>query len=279
MSRERMSSVDTAWLRMDSPHNLMMIVGFQVFDSPVAYADLCAMLEKRLLKFKRFKQKVERDATGAWWVRDRAFDIEHHVQRITFEDSAGEKEAQALVAELATQPLDPERPLWQFHLVENYRGGQALVSRIHHCIGDGIALVAVMMSLTDQPGRSDEPESTESEAGELESNPWKPYVQPITKGTIKAIHATGAAWSKSLEIIAQPDKLVDYAQMGSQVIKDALRIALMPNDSPTRLKGKPGTSKAVAWNDPLPLDEVKIVCKALGASINDVAQLSRTTRR
>ena len=25
--RERMSSVDTAWLRMDSPHNLMMIVG------------------------------------------------------------------------------------------------------------------------------------------------------------------------------------------------------------------------------------------------------------
>lgn len=29
--RERMSAVDTAWLRMDRPTNLMMIVGVMVF--------------------------------------------------------------------------------------------------------------------------------------------------------------------------------------------------------------------------------------------------------
>jgi hypothetical protein len=45
---------------------------------------------------------------------------------------------------------------------------------------------------------------------------------------------------------------------------------LMPDDSPTRLKGKPIGSKRVAWGEPLPLDQVKAIGKALGCSINDV---------
>ena len=54
-----------------------------------------------------------------------------------------------LVSRLATTPLDPARPLWQFHLVDNYDGGSALIVRIHHCYADGIALVHVMLSMTD----------------------------------------------------------------------------------------------------------------------------------
>ena len=53
------------------------------------------------------------------------------------------------VSRLASTPLDPARPLWQFHLVDNYAGGSALVARIHHCYADGIALVQVMLSMTD----------------------------------------------------------------------------------------------------------------------------------
>jgi diacylglycerol O-acyltransferase / wax synthase len=44
----------------------------------------------------------------------------------------------------------------------------------------------------------------------------------------------------------------------------------MPDDSPTRLKGKPGRAKCVAWCPPLPLDEVRAIGKALNCSINDV---------
>ena len=39
----------------------------------------------------------------------------------------------------------------------------------------------------------------------------------------------------------------------------------MPQDSPTRFKGKPGVAQARCWAEPLPLDEVKAVGKALGA--------------
>jgi diacylglycerol O-acyltransferase / wax synthase len=273
MAREKMSTVDTAWLRMDSQSNLMMIVGIHVFESALDIHALRAVVNDRLLSYRRFKQKVEIEATGAWWVDDKNFDLDNHLKQIRLTPAdkgaktGSDKDLQTLVGKLAMEPLNPEFPLWQFSLVENYGGSNALVARIHHCIADGIALVAVTMSLTDSaPAAPD----MKSDLPSDEPNPWMPYIKPITKGTIKAISASSNAWSKSLEIMVRPDRLVDYAQIAAQVLKDAAKIALMPNDTPTKLKGKPGTSKAVAWNKPLPLDEVKAVCKALNCSINDV---------
>jgi diacylglycerol O-acyltransferase / wax synthase len=273
MAREKMSTVDTAWLRMDSKCNLMMIVGIHVFESSLDIIALRAVVTERLLSFRRFKQKVEMEPTGAWWVDDKHFDLDNHLKQIhlipseTGAKTGSDKDLQALVGKLAMEPLNPDLPLWQFCLVENYNGSNALVARIHHCIADGIALVAVTMSLTDSAPPM---QGVKKATSEDEPNPWIPYINPITKGTIKAISASGTAWSKSLEILAQPDRLVDYAQIAAQVLKDAAKIAMMPNDTPTKLKGKPGSSKAVAWNKPLPLDEVKAVCKVLNCSVNDV---------
>ena len=44
----------------------------------------------------------------------------------------------------------------------------------------------------------------------------------------------------------------------------------MPNDSATRFKGKPSAVKQVAWSAPLPLADIKAVCKVLGVSVNDI---------
>jgi diacylglycerol O-acyltransferase / wax synthase len=60
------------------------------------------------------------------------------------------------------------------------------------------------------------------------------------------------------------------ARLGGQVLGDVLALALMPDDASTRFKGRPGGRKVVAWSEPLPLDDVKAVCKGLGASVNDV---------
>jgi WS/DGAT/MGAT family acyltransferase len=62
----------------------------------------------------------------------------------------------------------------------------------------------------------------------------------------------------------------DMARLAYQVLRDAAALALMPDDSPTRLKGTPGRAKRVAWCQPIPLDEVRAVSKALHCSINDV---------
>ena len=69
---------------------------------------------------------------------------------------------------------------------------------------------------------------------------------------------------------AIPAKAVALADQGGALTAEIAKLALMPQDSPTRFKGTPGVAKRVAWADPLPLAEVKAIGKALGASVNDV---------
>lgn len=275
---ERMSRVDTAWLRMDNDVNLMMIVGVWLLTPGITYEALCRRVQDKLLKYGRFRQKVVQDAMGASWVDDEAFDIRRHVVPERLEHKKGRSERAALqarVGELATMPFDPAHPLWQFHFVERYDGGSALIARVHHCIGDGIALISVMMSITD--GGMDPPQRRRRERpDEAHEEDWlsDAVLKPLTDITIKAIGMYGSGVAKSMEMLANPQQpllgSMDMARVGYQVISDTAALALMPDDSPTSLKGHPVGRKVVAWSEPLPLDKVKAIGKGLGCSINDV---------
>ena len=70
-----MSKVDTAWLRMDSPSNLMMILGVWVLKPGIHHEAVCARVSERLLPIARFRQVAVEDAAGATWVEDTAFDL------------------------------------------------------------------------------------------------------------------------------------------------------------------------------------------------------------
>jgi diacylglycerol O-acyltransferase / wax synthase len=272
---ERMSSVDTAWLRMDTDHNLMMIVGVMMFEGKLNYARLRRTVEARMLRYRRFRQRVVEDATGAQWVDDDHFNIDLHLRRHKLKKPAGQAQLQAYVAGLAGKRLDPAKPLWQMHYVENYGTGSALVVRIHHCIGDGIALIGVMLSLTDETpdapiGRKATPSAREEAAPAAEENFLEQLFKPVTAAAAKAMQVSGNAWGKYVDLVSNPGKAVDYAGLGAGIASELAKLALMPNDSATRFKGKPGNEKSVAWSVPMPLDEVKAVGKALGCSVNDV---------
>jgi diacylglycerol O-acyltransferase len=278
MSRavERMSRVDTAWLRMDSEGNLMLIVGVWLLEPRVTYEAVVERFRTRLLKYRRFRQKAVEDAMGVSWVTDPAFDITHHVVRETLPRRRGqgvEQALQARVGELCAQPLAPDRPLWQMHLIEDLDGPggsrSALITRIHHCIADGMALIAVLLSITD--GGKPPP----ARAPRADGADWlnDTVVRPLTGLAGKALGLTRKGMDKSIDLLAHPQSLgesVEVARVGIQVLNDAAALALMPDDSPTRLKGKAQRNKKVAWGPPLPLEDVKAIGKALGGSINDV---------
>lgn len=281
---ERMSKVDTAWLRMDSASNLMMIVGVWVIRPSVRFEDLRTRLEERLLQYPRFTQCAVEDSAGATWVRDPQFDMAHHlvVEALPKRPRLSPQAAlQERLAELCMEPLDPARPLWQFHLVEDYKKGSALMVRIHHCIADGIALISVVNSLVDggsaPPVR---PRKVNSAAGTFNVEDWlsEAVVKPLTHVAIKALSVAGEGAARSFGAVADPQQSmekglhssVDAAKIAYKVVSDLAALALMPDDSPTRLKGLPGERKCVAWCAPLPLDEVKAVGRALNCSINDV---------
>lgn len=286
LNGERMSKVDTAWLRMDCDANLMMIVGVWQLAPGVKHAAVCERIENSLLKYDRFRQRVMEDAAGATWVFDRHFDLANHVVLEKLPKAAGGNQQEALqdrVAALATQRLDPKRPLWQIHLVEDYTGpdgvkGSAMIVRIHHCIADGIALISVTMSLVD--GGAPPPERRRKNAAATGAEDWitDTLLKPFTDITVKALGAVGEGAARSLGMLGDPKKGMEKGMSGSmdmakvlfQVLSDTAAMALMPDDSKTRLKGKPGGAKKVAWCQPIPLDEVKAVGKALNCSINDV---------
>jgi WS/DGAT/MGAT family acyltransferase len=275
---ERMSRVDTAWLRMDNEVNLMMIVGVWLVTPAITLTALRERIADKLLKYERFRQKAVADAMGAHWIADEAFDIDHHVVPAKLPKTKGQTERQALQAlcgDLATRRLDADRPLWQFHFIAHYEGGSAMIARIHHCIGDGIALTSVMMSITD--GGSDPPKRRKkAPTEEPHEADWlaDAVLKPLTDITVKAIAMYGGGVAKTLEMLSHPQDQMpggtEMARTGVQVLKDAYALAAMSDDSPTLLKGKPIGRKVVAWCEPIPLEAVKAVGKGLNCSVNDV---------
>jgi WS/DGAT/MGAT family acyltransferase len=262
-ARERISGVDTAWLRMESPTNLMMIVGVMMFAERLDLATVRRVVSERFLAFPRFRSRAVQDAAGAWWETGADLDIEWHVRRHGRRGRLGKAALESLVSELASTPLDFERPLWQFHLVD-YGTGSALITRIHHCYADGIALIQVMLSMTAPTAAASlaaasPPANAPADTGDF----WEQVLAPV------AASVGGAA-----RLATQPrraaEALGDVSRKGADLAAEIARLLLMGKDAETRFRGPLGTRKRAAWATPLPLDEVKAVGKALGCSINDV---------
>lgn len=269
--REKLSAVDTAWLRMDRPANLMMICGVLMFDRRLSLARLRRVVDERFLVFRRFRQVPAQTATGAYWRDDRDFDIAAHVVTSRLAAPAGDAELQALASELVATPLSHERPIWQFHLVANFRGGSAVIIRIHHCYADGIALVRVMLSMMD--ASADGPPAMpfhDKERTAATDDPLLDWLGPLG-GMLKSTRSVGRMLlEKGAGLLTDPAQAVALAGQGSAVTAEVAKLAFMDEDSRTRFKGAPGVAKRVAWADPLPLDDVKTIGRALGASINDL---------
>jgi len=266
-----MSKVDTAWLRMERPTNLMMITGVLMFAERLDITALKKLIADRFLAFPRFRQKAVDAATGAHWERDEDFDLDWHVVLTALPGKADQAALENLVSQLASTALDHSKPLWKFHLVETYNGGSALISRIHHCYADGIALVQVLLSLTDvsretKPGT----ELPRAWLGEDGHKVTKRFFDPAMQQFDRAVKMGGKVMEKSLEMYRDPALAAVLAKEGGEIARELGHVLLLPDDPETPLKSGLGVSKRCAWAEPMPLDEVKTIARALGCTVNDV---------
>ena len=266
LRREPMSRVDTAWLRMERATNLMMITGVMMFETPMDIQTLRKVVEQRFLAYPRFRQKAVETPAGAWWETDRDFDIDWHIRLTALPGRAGKKELERLTSQLASTPLDQTKPLWQFHLVEKFGGGSALITRIHHCYADGIALVQVLLSLTDT--------SSEPKPSERLDKAWlKKEHAPVAKrvGRIDRYMKLGSQMlERGMDLYRDPTMAALMANEGVEIAREVGHALSLSDDPPTVLKGRLGVSKRVAWAEPLNLSEVKSVSRALRCTVNDI---------
>ncbi len=265
---ERMSPVDVAWLRMDRPNNLMVILGVMTLEGPVDAGRVAKLLGERISAYRRFRQRAAVSAAGAFWVDDRDFDVARHVKRVRLPGRGGEQALQRFVGQLASEPLDHNHPLWQMYVVEKYEGGVAVVSRIHHCIADGIALMKVMLDLADDahPGRKHvRHHEDHDEEGWLQK-----LATPLLAAVDTGVQMTNRTLRETLSLALHPERAAQLAKAGTGIARELAWLLLMPSDSATRFKGKARGHKRVAWTKPLRLPEVKAVSQVLGCSINDI---------
>ena len=263
--RESMARVDTAWLRMESPTNLMMITGVLTFAGPLNLKVLRELIASRFLAYRRFGQKPVDTGAAAFWETVPNPDLRWHVRAARLPRKADKLALERFVSELASTPLDQARPLWQFHLIENYRGGSVLIARIHHCYADGLALVQVMLSLADA--------AADATARGQSKKSWLPrerggviarLLAPARAGISKALAQGGA-------LIRNPVLAATMAREGSEIARELAIAINLADDPPTVFKyGALGLRKCCAWAEPLPLTEVKALGRILRCTVNDI---------
>src|SRR3954453_15702226 len=141
-----LSTLDAAFLQAeDSDENVSMAISsLAIFDgTPPSHEELVRALSARLPLVPRYFQRIRRfplDVATPAWVNDPDFDINFHIRRTALPAPGGDAELQRLLARLMTQRLDRDRPLWATWVVEGLAGGGwALVSKVHHCMVDGVA--------------------------------------------------------------------------------------------------------------------------------------------
>ena len=264
-TREPLTGVDAAWLRMDDPTNLMTITAVLVLEDPIDVGTFKSLLEERLLGFTRFRQRVRTPDSSPIWEYDPHFDLDQHVRRAALPGAAGPEELKARVGELMSMPLDRSKPLWHMELIEDYQGGSALIARLHHCIGDGMALVQVLLSLTDEhfdPSRFPTDRSSRS------------LLPGVVRGALRTIDSTVRASGRLLEegvqSILNPSHGLHRAKQGMSLGAALSKFLLLGRDSDTSLKGDLQVAQRATWSGPLALTRVKRIAHALDAKVNDV---------
>jgi len=145
-----MSAVDAAWYQIDGPANTAMITSIAI----TAHRSTSSGSRPST----RSGWRSSTASAAAWstapalatphWEEVPGFEIGqqlHHIacrrRRQGGAHRAGERSGQHATGR--------GRPLWEVHVVDGVDGGSALITRMHHCIGDGTASVLVARALFD----------------------------------------------------------------------------------------------------------------------------------
>lgn len=284
MAKTPLSPLDAALWKLEHPTNLMMISGVIVLNEQVDFDLLRWTIENRFVKIPRFKQKhIELGGHNPkhYWEDDPAFNLDNHVLRVSLPEPGDEIALKTMASQLASTPLDKNKPLWQMHFIQNYNHGSALFCRLHHSIADGIALVYVILSITDLTREGylhlpKEPVTIQKQVGRRQR-----FLTSLKKEFLTSRYKAEDRVYQGADLVGDPEKLIDYGFQGLGAAEVITNLLLLPPDPDTSLRGTLTIEKRVAWSGAISLLEVKRIRRKFGGTVNDVlmAMFSGAIRR
>ncbi len=276
MALHRMAPVDAAWFHMDGRANLAMVTSVMLTARPLDFDKVKALYAARLTRFDRFRQRVVEHGFPLpvpHWEDMPDFDIGQHMHHVALPQPRSRRVLMQLLSDLVSTPLDPLQPLWQVHQVDGVDGGSALVTRFHHCIGDGTAMTALALQLFDTrrgtPIAASAAASLHERAQRRHNRP-EGWIESAFDGLGESARAVLSTADTAWQTVRHPQALIDRAALVAGGTAMVLHELLKPGDPPSPFKGRFAMPKHVAWSEPVAIADAKAIGAQAGAKVNDV---------
>jgi WS/DGAT/MGAT family acyltransferase len=271
---DRLSAEDRLFLDVEDPLNNMHIAGCFVFEAGplgregigVDIERIRDYIESRLYRIPRYRQRLETVPYEGHpiWVDDENFNILYHVRHTRLPLPGGERQLKRLCGRIISQQLDRHKPLWEMWVVEGLEGDRfALVSKVHHCMADGISGVDLLRSLLRAT-----PEKT------FDAGPsWFPQPMPssgelVRDAVIRRARVPLDIASSLVNAVREPSAAIDRARDTLSGLVEMLEVS-SHTASETPLDRRVGPYRRYDWQR-FDLDEVNAVRRVFGGTLNDV---------
>ncbi len=261
---EWMSPIDSSFLHVENAITPMHIGGVSIFAGPPPpFEDLRAMVEGKLGLVPRYRQKVRMAplAVGSpAWIDDPHFSLDYHLRHTAIPPPGTEDQLRQMAGRVFSQHLDRSKPLWELWMVEGLRDGRwALLSKVHHCMVDGVAatdLMSVMFS--DGTARTD--------AGAWSAAPEPSWIEMLVRTAMRRASPAGALDVLEQGLRAPRETLSSLAEIARATLAATRTLRPVAASS---LTGPIGPHRRWSWAA-VRLTDVKAVRVALGGTVNDV---------
>ena len=158
---DRLNPLDAVFVDAEDGdrHVSMAIASIAVFEGPApTHEEFLAHLAGRLPRVPRYRHKLRTVPFRLGrpvWVEDPDFDLRYHVRRTALPAPGGDRQLAELMARVMSQRLDRDHPLWEYWVAEGLAEGRwALISKVHHCMVDGVSgtdLYRVIFDFSAEP--------------------------------------------------------------------------------------------------------------------------------
>lgn len=267
---EPMNSQDAAFVDAEDQdqRTSFAIASTAIFEGPApTYEEFLTHMAGRLPLvplYRRKLRKVPLSLGPPVWVDDPHFDLRYHVRHTALPAPGGDKQLRRLMARVMSQRLDRDYPLWEYWLIEGLDQGRwALISKVHHCMVDGISGTDLYRVIFDPSPEPRPPCTADDRAVPAEPSNLELAARAVMNGVSLALQEGGALQ----RTLANPDLAVRQA---SDTLRGMARMAEALWPAPgSSLTGPIGRQRRYTWAR-ASLDDIKTIKRELGGTVNDV---------
>ncbi len=268
MPVDKVKALDASWLHFETSSMPMHVASAPIFKLPrgkakTFYGDLKEHVKSRAHLLKTYRVKPKRTPLNLdhpVWVEADEIDLDYHVQRYVLPKPGTMAQYEHAVARIQERPLDFDRPLWQYTLVEGLEGNRVgLVIKIHHSVIDGesgVAQLDVMFDKTKRPRKVAPPKQVAK--------------LPEPSALTLIADAYGRFLYQPVELARKLPSLFSAVRHVAGVALDRERVSPFALTAPrTHFNRVIGKHRRFAMAS-VPLEDVKAIKKAAGVTLNDV---------